>query len=305
MRPPGIRRILRSYLYVPGDAGRRLDLAEGRGADAVIADLEDSVVPGRKSRALSDVLAWLGSEQVTRNSQGVLAERWVRVNAGDAGLQELDKLVQAQLRGVVLPKITSSADLAAADEMITLAELRHGLAPNSIAIMPLIETAEAVINILPIARAPRVIMLQLGEVDLAADLEMEPGANDEGLSTIRSNVVVASRASGLAAPVGPVSTNYSDLQLFRTSTEHLRRLGFVGRVAIHPAQLPIVHQVFTPTAHEVESARELIMAAKAFEDAGDGAWVGMDGKMVDEAVLRHARQILDRVAPSERKSERE
>ncbi|WP_241981962.1 HpcH/HpaI aldolase/citrate lyase family protein [Cryobacterium ruanii] len=299
MTPPGIRRILRSYLYVPGGAGRRLDLAEGRQADEVSADLEDSVVLGRKSRALTEVLAWLDSEQVTRNADGRVVERWVRVNACDTGLQELNKLATAHQRGVVLPKITSSANLTAADKVITKAERKQGLSPGAIAIKPLIETAEAIINILPIAR-PRVIMLQLGEADLAADVEMEPGANCEELSTIRSNVVVTSRASGLAAPVGPVSTDYSDLQLFRTSTEKLRRLGFVGRVAIHPAQLRIIHEIFTPSAGAVESARELIRAAKVFADAGQGAWVGIDGKMVDEAVVRHARRILDLVAPSER-----
>ncbi|TFB52450.1 HpcH/HpaI aldolase/citrate lyase family protein [Cryobacterium tagatosivorans] len=299
MNPPGNRRNLRSYLYVPGDAGRRLDLAESRRADAVIADLEDSVALARKSDALKEVLTWLNSEQVARDTSGRVAERWVRVNAGDAGLHELDQIAHGLLRGVVLPKITSSADLAAADEVITEAERRQGLVPGAIAIMPLIETAEAVVNILPIARAPRVIMLQLGEVDLAADLGMEPGVNDEGLAAIRSNVVVSSRASGLAAPVGPVSTDYSDLQLFRASTEHLRRLGFVGRVAVHPAQLPIIHETFAPSADEVESARELIHAAKVFADAGRGAWVGIDGRMVDEAVLRQARRVLDLAATSE------
>jgi citrate lyase subunit beta/citryl-CoA lyase len=248
---------------------------------------------------LKDVLTWLNSEQVTQDINGQVSERWVRVNAGEAGLHELDQLAHGLLRGVVLPKVTSSADLVAADKVITGAERRHGLAPGSIAFMPLIETAEAVLNIVTIARASRVIILQLGEVDLAADLGIEPGVNDEELAVIRSCVVVASRASAIAAPVGPVSTNYSDLPLFRASTEHLRRLGFVGRVAIHPSQLPIIHETFAHAAEEIESARELIRAAKLFAEAGRGAWVGVDGRMVDEAVLRRARRILDLAETSE------
>jgi citrate lyase subunit beta/citryl-CoA lyase len=289
----GHRRNLRSYLYVPGDGGRRLELAESRRADAVIADLEDSVVTAHKSDALKQVLTWLNSEPVSEDSSHRVAERWVRVNAGDAGLEELDQLAHRLLEGVVLPKIASSADLAAADRVLTEAERRNGLAPGAIALMPLIETADAVVNILPISRAARVVVLQLGEVDLAADLGIEPGANEDELAAIRLGVVVASRASGLAAPVGPVSTNYSDLPLFRVSTERLRRLGFVGRVAIHPAQLPIIHDTFRPAAADIESARELLHQAKQFAAAGQGAWVGADGTMVDEAVLRRARQIID------------
>ncbi len=289
----GNRRGLRSYLYVPGDAGRRLEQAEGRQADAVIADLEDSVVPKRKLRALKEVLAWLDSAPLTRGINGREAERWVRVSSGDAGLRELDQLAHGRLRGVVLPKVTSSAEIAEADEVITEAERKLGLPQGAIVFMPLIETAEAIVNILPIARAPRVTVLQLGEVDLAADLGLEPGINDEELAPIRSNVVVVSRACALAAPVGPVSTNYSDLPSFRASTEHLRRLGFVGRAAIHPAQLTIIHETFAPAAKEVESARKLIHSAELFANAGRGAWVGADGRMVDEAVLRRARRILD------------
>jgi citrate lyase subunit beta/citryl-CoA lyase len=281
----GHRRNLRSYLYVPGDGGRRLELAESRRADAVIADLEDSVVTAHKSDALKQVLTWLNSEPVSEDSSHRVAERWVRVNAGDAAHRLLE--------GVVLPKIASSADLAAADRVLTEAERRNGLAPGAIALMPLIETADAVVNILPISRAARVVVLQLGEVDLAADLGIEPGANEDELAAIRLGVVVASRASGLSAPVGPVSTNYSDLPLFRVSTERLRRLGFVGRVAIHPAQLPIIHDTFRPAAADIESARELLHQAKQFAAAGQGAWVGADGTMVDEAVLRRARQIID------------
>jgi citrate lyase subunit beta/citryl-CoA lyase len=96
-----------------------------------------------------------------------------------------------------------------------------------------------------------------------------------------------------------VSTNYSDLPLFRASTEHLRRLGFIGRVAIHPSQLPIIHETFAHAAEEIESARELIRAAKLFAEAGRGTWVGVDGRMVDEAVLRRARRILDLAETSE------
>ncbi|WP_105037036.1 HpcH/HpaI aldolase/citrate lyase family protein [Cryobacterium aureum] len=299
MNPSGNGPGLRSYLYVPGDAGRRLDMAQGLRADAVIADLEDSVVPAHKASALAQVLAWLKSEPVVRDRRGRPVERWVRVNAGCVGLQELNQLVRGHLRGVVLPKITTSADLAAADDVLTAAERRQGLAPGSIAVMPLIETAEAVVNIMPIAGAPRVIMLQLGEIDLAADLGMELGADEGGLAAIRSNIVVASRANGLAAPVGPVSANYSDLERFRFSTERLRRLGFVGRAAIHPAQLPIIHETFTPSADAVASARALLDTAKVFTDAGRGAWVGTDGKMVDAAILRQARRILELAAPSE------
>ncbi len=143
-----------------------------------------------------------------------------------------------------------------------------------------------------IAQAPRVRRLQVGEADLKADTGIEPGDDERELLWVRSQVVLVSAAAGIDPPVGPVSTNFRDLDALRVSTEAVRRLGYRGRACIHPAQIAVVHEVFTPSPEQVDAARALIAAYDAAVAAGSGVLIGADGRMVDEAVVRQARRLV-------------
>lgn len=264
MTPP------RSYLYVPGDRPAMLAKAVGRGADALIVDLEDAVPPAAKADARTAVAAWLraGPRPVPV---------WVRVNAGPERAADLDALAGIPtLAGVVLAKTGGRDDVWSASAVL-------GETP----LMPLLETAAAVFDAREIARQPNVRQLQIGEVDLAGELGVEPGSDEVELATARSLVVMASAAAGIDPPVGPVSRIFDDAAALAASTRRVKRLGFVGRACIHPAQIAVVHEVFTPTPAEVHAARAAVEAL-----AGGGVAVDAEGRMIDPAVLPAARRTL-------------
>ncbi|MFC6929162.1 aldolase/citrate lyase family protein [Actinomadura yumaensis] len=132
----------------------------------------------------------------------------------------------------------------------------------------------------------------MGEADLRADLGVEPGPDGRELLFARSQVVMASAAARIEAPIAPVSTDFRDLDSLRASTLALKRLGFQGRACIHPDQLPVVNAVFTPSAQEVARARDLVERYDAAIAAGTGVCLDERGRLVDEAVVRSARRLL-------------
>ncbi|TYL46011.1 CoA ester lyase [Nocardioides sp. BGMRC 2183] len=279
-RRPLADRLARSALYVPGDLPDKLGKALDRGADELIVDLEDAVSPERKSFARDTVAAWLA--EVDRRDVAI----WVRVNPGAAGLEEIHILgASTALAGVVLAKTESAAEVEAAVAVL------DGVG-SSARIVPLLESGAAILRAPEIAAASRVHRLQLGEADLRADLGVTPGPDERELLWVRSQVVVASAAAGIAPPIAPVSTDFRDLDALRWSTQALSRLGFVGRACIHPAQIAVVNDVFTPSAEQVAGARDVL---DALGRAGSGIAVDAGGRMIDEAVARHARAVLARV----------
>ncbi len=277
---------VRSWLYVPGDGGERLDKANGRGADAVIADLEDAVAEFAKDDAREAVARWV------RRGPPPGVQLWVRVNAGEAGFVDVDAVVAAGLTGVCVPKAAGGDELDRLDERIAGAERTAGLPIGDIRVVPLVESAQGLLAVPDLLRAPRVDQLQLGEVDLAADLGLD--VDDTGLQLLhaRSTVVVASVAAGALPPPAAVSREFRDLRRFRDDTEALRRLGFVGRACIHPAQLAVAHEVFTPSAQQVARARAVVDRFDAALGRGRAVAIDEDGRMIDEAVVRSARRVL-------------
>ena len=269
---------VRSALYVPGDQRDKLDKAFLRGADAVIVDLEDAVLPARKEAARESVRGWLASLPSSRP-----AEVWIRVNSGDDMTTDLRAIGAAPaVTGFVLAKTEGPEQVAAAaavlDEVGSQARLS-----------PLIETAGAVLRAASIAQGPRVTGLQIGEVDLCADAGITVGPDEIELLTARAMVVLVSADTGLDPPLGPVSTDFRDLEVLRRTTEALQRLGFVGRACIHPAQVDVVNDVYTPTADQVAQARDVL---RRFEEAAGGVTTDENGRMVDRAVLRRAERLL-------------
>lgn len=273
--------LARSALYVPGNDDAKLERILERGADEIIIDLEDAVAPKEKDRARDITRIWLHDLPVL-DSVGV----WVRVNPGQ--LREADVRAMAgapALTGFVVAKTENVDELHDLDRLLASVGSTAG-------VVPLLESARAVLRASEIALAPRVRRLQVGEADLRADVGITAGPDERELLYTRSHVVLASAAAGIRPPIAPVSTNFRDLDAFRASTVELARLGFVGRACIHPAQVAVANDVFTPAADEVEAARRLV---GRWEFAGAGVAVDDDGRFVDEAVVRQARLVLARV----------
>ena len=271
--------LARSALYVPGDAPDKLAKALDRGADEVIVDLEDAVPAAGKEAARRAVRVWL--HDLPNLDVGV----WVRINPGAMRADDVRAVADAPaLTGLVVAKAETAAELEDLDRVL-------GSLGSSARVVPLIESASAVLRASELAAAPRVQRLQVGEADLRADLGVTLGPDELELLHVRSSIVLASAAAGIAPPIGPVSTNFSDLDVLRHSTEALARLGFVGRACIHPAQVVIANDVFTPSDDEVARARDLLTR---FEAAGSGVALDAEGRMVDEAVARQARLVLAR-----------
>ncbi|WP_062998337.1 HpcH/HpaI aldolase/citrate lyase family protein [Nocardia mikamii] len=269
---------MRSALYVPGNRPALFGKALAGPADVVLLDLEDSVPPGEKARARDLVSAWLGGLSAASRERV-----WVRVNFEDEA--DLCAVAAGGPAAVCLAKTESAEQVRAAAGVLS----DHEPAPGVVGICPLLESAAAVLAAREIAAAPRVSRLQLGEADLCADIGMAPGPDRGELLAIRTRLVLVSVAAGLEPPPAPVSTDFRDLAALRESTEALARLGFRGRTCIHPAQLPVVNAVFTPSAEELTRARDLVAR---FAAGAGGVVLDADGRMVDLAVVRRARRLL-------------
>lgn len=272
--------INRSWLFVPADDRDRLHKAASRGADALIIDLEDGVAPDRKAEARGNLRDFLSA--LTN-----VGQMWVRVSSDPDALEhDLEAALHENLAGLVLAKAESP------DQLLDVAERLHRLPGAHRGLMPLIETAQAVVDMSALARCTGVTQLQIGEADLRADLGVTLGADESELLWVRQQAVVVSAAARVLPPVAPVSVEFRDLEAFRTGTERLARMGFLGRACIHPAQVAVAHEVFTPTPDEVAKAQELLRLADEAARDGLGVFVDADGRMVDEAILRSARRTL-------------
>lgn len=276
-----------SYLYVPGDKDAMVDKAASRGAYALILDLEDSVAPERKQQARAIVGSWLRSRSLSDGP-----EVWVRVNPGTVE-EDVTSVAAAGLAGVYVAKADPEL-LRDVDSALGVAERSHGLEEGSLGVTALVESAAGVLDLRDIATGPRVRRLGLGEVDLTAELGMELSADAAEILPLRLQLVVVSAATGLRPPIGPVWTAIGDEEGLRSSSLALRRLGYVGRAAIHPAQIRVIDDVFRPSAEEIAAARETIRRHEDALDVGSGVTTGVGGEMIDPAAVRHARTLLDR-----------
>jgi citrate lyase subunit beta/citryl-CoA lyase len=269
----------RSFLFVPGNRPERFAKALASGADAVIIDLEDAVPLDAKDVARTALVqAWPDFDADQR------ARLLVRVNPAGTPWHEADLAALCHLPGLgalMLPKAENPQ------------QLEHAFTACRVPVLPLIESAEGVGQMEPIARAPGVLRLGLGHIDLQADLRIVCGPDEAELAPIRLAMVVASRRAGLPAPVDGVTTATTDAQVLAQDAQRSRRFGFGAKLCIHPAQVAGVHQALAPTEAECAWA-ERVLAAEA--QAHGGAF-SVDGKMVDPPVLLLARQILQTARP--------
>jgi citrate lyase subunit beta / citryl-CoA lyase len=298
--PADVDRI-RTWLYVPADRPERIDKALASGADAVIIDLEDAVAPTAKAGARAALSDWLKARSA--RSQEATGSIWVRINSITAA-EDLEVACHPLVDGICLPKAESPAAVAAVIGLLSdLDQLRRpGGEPT--AVMLLIETARGVLAAAALAAgSERILALQIGELDLRADLRLPPPTLATGaerpplpgpIQAARDAVVLAAAAAGLTPPVAPVSPDVHDPGL-EAETGRLRAAGFGSRAVIHPAQLGPVAAAFAPTTTEIAWATRVVEASEAAEKRGEGV-VLLDGRMVDAPVVAQAATILARRA---------
>jgi citrate lyase subunit beta / citryl-CoA lyase len=283
---------IRSLLFVPGSNPRMLQRAKTSGADSLIFDLEDAVAPGARDAARAAVAAALDDD-------GDGPRTFVRVNHPSTGLMEtdLDAAVCPNLFGVVLPKADSPDDVALLDAALAEREDRAGAQVGSTVILPLVESCQGLRVAYEIARgSPRVVGLAFssGEMgDFMADLGGQWTRDGEAMLYPRSKLVCDARAAGLSWPVDGVVMNLADTSVLESECRLARRLGYQAKMAIHPAQLDVIHAVFTPSEAEIEESRAVISAHEAASAEGTGAF-RLDGVMVDQANVVRANRILAR-----------
>lgn len=286
---------MRSYLFVPGDSPKKLDKGMTSGADAVLIDLEDSISTERKAEARQTTAAFLKETVATANRPRL----FVRVNGHQTGLidDDLDGVMAARPDGILLPKAEGGACVTLLDAKLTAREAIHGIADGITKIMVLAtETAAAMFAAGSYkGSSQRLMGLTWGAEDLSAELGAEANRDKDGhfldpYRLARSICLTAAAAAGVQA-VDTVYVDFRNIDGFRRETEEGRRDGFTGRMAIHPAQVPIINEVFTPTSAAIDHARRVIAAFAAANGAGT---VGIDGLMYDRPHLVRAQQLLAR-----------
>lgn len=289
-----ITRRRRALLYVPGDDQHKIEKAVGLKVDSVCLDLEDGVAANRKEAARGVILKAL-TEIDFKNS-----EKLVRINPHQTGLMEADlqSIFQGKPDGIILPKVEKAEVIKVLGRQLARLEKENLWERGSIPIIAICESAQGILNLAEICQAdPRVAAVIFGGEDLAADLGAMRTRDAKELFLARSLVVLNAAAARIQA-IDLVCTDFQDIELIRTEAEEGARMGFSGKQVIHPNQVEVVQQAFTPSEVEIGAAMEVVRAFEKNTELGKGAFA-MDGKMVDMPVVRRAQNILQRAGISQ------
>lgn len=285
----------RSMLFVPVTVEKFVNTSADRGADGIILDLEDAVAPSEKDRARSLIADAI--PQVSRKGADVV----VRVNRPWRLLvRDLEAAVIPGVAALMLTKVDSPEHVLACAEIVAELEAERGLKQGAVQFIVLVETAAGFFRIEAIAKShPRVVGLSLGTEDFTADVGMLP--DPEGLLYPKQHTLFAARAAGIL-PMGFVGSiaDFRDQDAFRAIVRRSKRLGFVAASAIHPLQVPVLNEEFSPTPAEVERAERMIAAYDAAFAQGLGA-VQFEGAMIDVPVVQRAQNVLARAAAIRRR----
>lgn len=283
---------LRSLLFIPADSERKLARGTEVAADALILDLEDSVASTQKPAARERALRYLLDRREGRGSQ-----LWVRINPVATPDAELDlaTVLAGAPDGIIQPKTTSPADVTELGRRLDRLEAKLGMAAGSTRILPVAtETPEAMFSLGDYAHCgQRLAALTWGAEDLSTALGAVTNREANGSWTFpyrvaRALCLFAAGAAGVPA-IDTVYTDFRDHQGLRASCDEARRDGFCGKLAIHPDQVDVINEAFTPSAAEIERARAVVRAFAAQPDAGT---VSVDGEMLDAPHLKNARRVL-------------
>ena len=287
---------MRSLLFAPADGGAKLDKAMASGADAVIIDLEDSIAPERKDQARKLALDFLKSAHVKKEHPRLL----VRINGLDTGMTDtdLDAVVAGKPDAILFPKAEGGASVTHLDAKLTAREAIAGLPEGAIKILAQSVESAAGFFLAGTFRdaSPRLIGLTWGPEDLSSELGAEANREADGTLTepyrLARSICLFGAAAAKVPAIETIHVNFRDPDVLRRDTELARRDGFTGRLAIHPAQVAVINEVFTPSPEQIARAKAVVAAFAAKSGAGT---VGIDGKMYDQPHLKRAQALLARI----------
>lgn len=286
-------RLLRSFLFVPGNNKKFIDKAKTLNADIICLDLEDSVPMNDKESARQLI------DDVLKARSEFASEVYVRTNSFDSGLAQDDfkAIVQHGINGIVIPKVNDANEVFELSKWITELEHKQAINIGAIEMMPSIENAKGVVNAYKIASAsPRVSALVFGVFDFLLDMNLEYFENGIEYSYARAKVPVDARAAGVYA-IDSIWQKIDDVNgLIKDATTGMK-LGYRGKSLIHPSQIEPVHKIFVPSKEEVEWAKKVVDTLSGAMSKGKGA-VRLEGKMIDAVHYKRAKALLDAVKAS-------
>ena len=280
--------LLRSPLFVPGNRPDMLEKALGLAPDAYVPDMEDAVPPEEKENARNVTASFLSR----LGQAGPLVVP--RVNSLDTGLMEEDlaAVVGPHIFGVSVGKVHSPEDIESISSTLDRLERKAGLEVGRIRLIPWIETAKAIVNAYQVcAASPRIVAVAFGAEDFTNDIGIQRTQDGSEVAYPRSVVCVAARAAEVLALDTPFFS-FRDPEGLRQDAGIARKHGFRGKFAIHPAQIDVINEVFSPSPTEIEHARRVVAAFEEAERAGRGT-TSLDGKVVDMPVFSRARSLLE------------
>lgn len=286
---------MRSLLFVPADSDRKLAKGLASGADALLIDLEDSVAAEHKARAREQAAAFI-AQHLNAPERPALV---VRVNALSSGLadHDLDAVIAAKPDAVMLPKAEGAASVIHLDAKLTAREAMHGLPDGHVKVIAIATETAASLFAAGTYRgaSQRLIGLTWGAEDLSAELGALTNRGEDGrfLDPYRlaRTLCLAGAVAAQVTPIDTVYVDFKDRDGLRHEALDALRDGFMGKMAIHPAQVDVINEVFTPSSEAVAKARAIVAAFAAAPGAGT---IGIDGVMYDQPHLRRARQLLER-----------
>ena len=280
--------VWRSLMYVPVNVDKYVDKAHTRGADVIQLDVEDSVPPAEKEKARTLVEA--AAKKVRRGGADVV----VRINRPlSLAVRDLEHSICPDVDAIACTKIDSASHVRLLDELVTELEEKRGMPVGHTKFITMIETADAFFRIHEIVRAsPRIVATCIGGEDFALDNNMQP--TGEALFYPKQHMVFAANSIGIM-PIGFIDSvaGFGDWDKFRKMVRRSRDFGFLGAGCIHPGQVTIVNEEYTPTADEVELARKIIKLDKEAAASGRGSW-SLDGKMIDIPIITRAQKLIKR-----------
>lgn len=291
----------RSWLLVPGDNDTKLVKAGTSGAEAIVLDLEDGVVPGQKAQARAMARDWLQIHR-TQILESRPFTRWVRINSIDTNWwrEDLATVMSAAPDGIIVPKATGPDQLQALSAELYEFEQRVGVPTNSTRIVPVVgedPISALTIHTYATATLPRLAGLAWGAEDLASAIGASRRRDERGQWTdafrmVRAQVLLTAHARGIMA-IDALHPGYKDLEQLRAIASASRADGFTGMLAIHPAQVPVINDAFAATPEELAEARAIV---DSFAASPGLASVAVGGRMVDQPQLNRAKRLLGLVA---------
>jgi citrate lyase subunit beta / citryl-CoA lyase len=280
--------VWRSLLYVPVNVEKFIEKAHTRGADVIQLDLEDAVPPAEKEKART--LVEKNAARVRKGGADVV----VRINQPlSLAVRDLEHSICPDVDGIAVTKTDSASHVRLLDQLVSELEAKRGMKPGHTKLIVMIETTDAFTRIDEIPRAsPRVVAMNIGGEDFALDMEAQP--DGDVLLHPKQRMIIAARAAGVM-PLGFIGTvaDFSDWEKFRLMVRRARRFGFDGAGCIHPGQVTIVNEEYTPSEEEVAYARKVIQMDREARAAGRGSFQ-IEGKMIDIPVVVRAERLVRR-----------